>query len=238
MPFDPNIPIQQRISMLRRTTDTLSAQEVLQGVLDGRAGKIAMVSSFGADSVVLLHMIAQIDPTTPVLFLDTRMLFRATLLYQQEVAQHLGLTDVRVITPDPGEVLVRDNEGLLYHADTNACCALRKVEPLQNALSEFDGWITGRKRHQSQTRAQLDVWEDDGAGRLKVNPLAGWSVEDLQNYMTTHDLPRHPLVAKGYPSIGCEPCTFRQKPGLDARSGRWAGQAKTECGIHLPPPTS
>lgn len=223
--------------MLNRFHKDWAAQDVLSEAVSGKGGKMALVSSFGAESVVLLHMLSEIDRDVPVLFIDTQMLFRATLTYQKQVAVDLGLTNVVHISPDPGELLLRDTDGLLHQGDTGACCALRKVEPLQNALAPFDGWITGRKRHQSDSRAKLALWERDDR-RVKLNPLFNWTAEQLQDYINSHDLPRHPLVENGYPSIGCEPCTYRVKPGLDARSGRWADEDKTECGIHFPTFTS
>lgn len=220
----------ERRNILHRKSDT---QTVLSHALtDVQIGKIAMVSSFGAESVVLLHMIAQIDKATPVIFLDTEMLFPETLTYQREVAAALGLTDVRVISPDRNAVLAEDVDGLLHQADTDACCDLRKTRPLANALSEFDGWITGRKQFQGGKRADLPLFEKDGR-KIKVNPLAKWSAQDLQAYMAKHDLPRHPLVAKGYPSVGCMPCTTRVSDHEDQRAGRWRGNEKTECGIHF-----
>ena len=160
-------------------------------------------------------------------------LFRATLSYQKQLANHLGLENVNHISPDPGRVFLQDTEGLLHQSNTDACCTLRKVEPLQQALSPFSAWITGRKRHESATRADLAIWKADAARRLKLNPLTHWSKHDIVAYFETHNLPRHPLIEKGYPSIGCAPCTFRAPPGMNARAGRWAGQSKTECGIHL-----
>lgn len=213
-----------------------TAQTAIQAVTSGIAGQVALVSSFGADSVVLLHMVSQIKADLPVVFVDTEMLFPATLTYQKQLANDLGLSNILHITPNRGDVFDRDNEGLLHLADTDACCALRKSEPLARALNEFDGWITGRKRHQSQARAELPLWENDNDVRLKINPLFDWSRAQLQDYISDHNLPRHPLVAQQYPSIGCAPCTYRVKLGFDPRSGRWAGQQKTECGIHLPDP--
>jgi phosphoadenosine phosphosulfate reductase len=202
---------------------------------DVRLGDTAIVSSFGAESVVLLHMAAAINPDVPVIFLDTEMLFAETLTYQVEVAEALGLTDVRVIRPDRGEVFLRDNEGLLHQADVDACCNLRKTEPLQAALSEFGSWVTGRKQYQGGKRAELPVFEkESGSTRIKINPLARWDAAQISTYMNTHNLPRHPLVKQGYPSIGCAPCTARVSDlGVGSRAGRWDGQEKTECGIHL-----
>lgn len=210
-------------------------QMILKHVLDDvRLGETALVSSFGAESVVLLHMVAQIDPATPVIFLDTEMLFAETLAYQKEVAETLGLTDVRVVKPARDALLIRDSEGLLHQADVDACCALRKKEPLERALAPFGSWITGRKRYQNGTRAALPVFEkESGSHRIKVNPLASWGPAEIAAYMDQHDLPRHPLVAKGYPSIGCQPCTHAVGIDDDPRAGRWKDTEKTECGIHF-----
>lgn len=202
-----------------------------QALQSAGVGLTAMVSSFGAESVVLLHMLSKVDRLVPVLFLDTEMLFHETLTYQRELAEQLKL-NTRIITPDREAVFARDGEGLLHRRDPDACCALRKSEPLEKALSNFDAWITGRKRAQGGVRAEMDVFEADN-GKLKVNPLASYTTEQVQDYITRHKLPRHPLVARGFPSIGCAPCTTKAKPNEDPRAGRWRGQEKVECGIHL-----
>lgn len=211
-----------------------SATAVMERALkDPDLGRIALVSSFGAESVVLLHMVSLIAPATPVLFIDTQMLFAETLSYQQEVAAKLGLQDVRTIHASKIALLAGDPDGTLHQHDTDACCALRKVHPMEHALAPFDSWITGRKRFQSGTRAALDFFETEGEIRIKINPLAHWAPEDVQDYMINNRLPRHPLVSKGYPSIGCAPCTSPVKPGEDPRAGRWRGDQKEECGIHF-----
>ncbi|MFW8637213.1 phosphoadenylyl-sulfate reductase [Cribrihabitans pelagius] len=208
-----------------------SATSVMEGALR-EAGNIALVSSFGAESVVLLHMAAIIDPLTPVLFVDTELLFTETLVYQQEVSERLGLRNVQIIRAEA--IAEKDPYGALRFSDKDACCTLRKTAPLQKALTGFEGWITGRKRFQSGSRAALDFFEvEDGTGRLKINPLAHWAPEDVRAYMDENRLPRHPLVAKGYPSIGCAPCTSPVKEGEDPRAGRWRGENKEECGIHV-----
>ncbi|KPQ06848.1 MAG: phosphoadenosine phosphosulfate reductase CysH [Rhodobacteraceae bacterium HLUCCA12] len=213
----------------------LPAQDRLARALDDPAlGPVALVSSFGADSVVLLHMVSRIAPDLPVLFLDTLMLFPETLAYQRDLARRLDLRDVRVITPDRAALFARDPDALLHRAAPDDCCALRKTAPLTAALRGFDGWVTGRKRFQAAIRAELPVFEaEPGTGRIKINPLADWSAADIAAYIATHELPRHPLIARGYPSIGCMPCTSRVAPGEDHRAGRWRGQDKTECGIHV-----
>ncbi|MCE8524426.1 phosphoadenylyl-sulfate reductase [Ruegeria pomeroyi] len=223
----------QKVAALNARYKHHSATDVMHGALR-EAGNIALVSSFGAESVVLLHMAAVIDRQVPVLFIDTQMLFAETLVYQQEVSERLGLRNVHVIRADDDDVARDDPYGALRLRDTDACCTLRKTIPLQRALSGYDGWITGRKRFQAGTRAALDFFEvEDGTGRIKVNPLAHWAPEDVRAYMEENRLPRHPLVAQGYPSIGCAPCTSPVAPGEDPRAGRWRNQNKEECGIHF-----
>jgi len=231
----PVLPEQaDRVAALNDRYRHHGATAVLEGALnDPEAGRIALVSSFGAESVVLLHLVAMVDPTTPVLFIDTQMLFQETLDYQRELAERLHLQDLRVIRANPLELAKEDPDGDLHQFNTDACCDLRKTRPLQKALNDFDGWITGRKRFQGATRAALEFFEADGPHRIKVNPLAHWEPADVQAYMEENRLPRHPLVARGYPSIGCAPCTSPVAPGEDPRAGRWRGEDKNECGIHF-----
>ncbi|WP_442943588.1 phosphoadenylyl-sulfate reductase [Nitrospirillum sp. BR 11752] len=225
-----------RAADLARTYAGLTGPALLEPLLTRELkGEIALVSSFGAESAVLLHMVAAIDPATPVLFLNTGKLFGETLRYRRELVAKLGLTDAREIKPLPEDEAARDADGLLWRANPDACCRFRKVEPLNRALEGFGAWITGRKRFQAATRADLVIIEAT-EGRLKINPLADWGRDDLVAYMDRHDLPHHPLEADGYLSIGCMPCTDRVAAGEDGRSGRWAGLGKTECGIHLPLP--
>jgi phosphoadenosine phosphosulfate reductase len=220
-----------RAALLNARFAHSGAIEVIKAVYR-EIGKVAMVSSFGADSVVLLRLIAQVDRNAPVLFVDTEMLFDETLEYQVRVADMLGLTNVHVIKA--GNTDFHDPAGTLHETDPNACCSLRKTAPLQKALSHYDGWISGRKRHQSGTRARLNMFEvEDNTPRIKVNPLALWSAQDTARFMKDTQLPRHPLVAKGYPSIGCAPCTTPVAEGEDPRAGRWRETEKEECGIHF-----
>ena len=200
-------------------------------------GKTALVSSFGAESVVLLDMIATIDPGTPVIFLDTGKLFPETHSYRDEVIDLLGLTDVRLAAPAAGALVHHDPHDSLWSTEADLCCHIRKTEPLDAALDGFEGWITGRKRFQGGTRAALSVIEGDvSAGRVKLNPLAHWSSDDVERYRRLRDLPTHPLAIEGYRSIGCRPCTRPTKEGEDPRAGRWWGLDKTECGIHQAAP--
>jgi phosphoadenosine phosphosulfate reductase len=196
------------------------------------AGRIALVSSFGADAAVLLHMAAQIDTSLPVLFLDTRHLFPETLAYRDRLVDMCGLTNVQNIVPDAQRLTREDPENFLWAQDLDRCCAIRKVEPLAQALLPYDAWINGRKRFQSSGRAALPLLEADGE-RVKVNPLANWTVAEIDRYFDEHNLPRHQLVAKGYLSIGCVPCTTPVRPGEAVRAGRWRAHGKTECGIHV-----
>ncbi len=209
-----------------------SAEAVLEAVLtDPRFGRVALVSSFGAESAVLLHLVARIDRSVPVLLVDTGKLFPETLAYAEALAAHLDLRDLRHVRPEAEQLAGQDPTGLRWSYDPDGCCAIRKVAPLEAALAGFDLSISGRKRHQAHTRARLALFEPDGA-RLKLNPLAGWTREMLAAHMAHHALPPHPLVAAGYASIGCSPCTSPVLPGEDPRAGRWRGWDKTECGIH------
>jgi phosphoadenosine phosphosulfate reductase len=210
---------------------------MLRAVLrEGLAGDVAAVSSFGAESAVLLHLIATIDRSVPVLFLETGKHFPETLAYRDEVMKRLGMTNLVNLTPDPQALAARDGTGLRWSYDPDGCCEIRKVQPLARALTHFDASITGRKGFQNAARAGLPTFEIDQTdvhGRLKLNPLATWSAGDIDAYFTATGLPAHPLVAQGYPSIGCSPCTSIVAPGEDLRSGRWKGWDKTECGIHV-----
>ncbi len=223
---------------LNRMFKGASTQEMLQSVIkDGLAGQVTTVSSFGAESAVLLHLIAQVDPDLPVLFLETGKHFPETLAYRDELIAKLGLTNVIDLHPETAELASKDETGLRWSYDPDGCCEIRKVKPLAKALADYDASFTGRKSFQSATRANLPRFEidtSDAQGRLKINPLIDWSAEDIDAYFEEHDLPRHPLIEQGYPSIGCSPCTHKVAPGEDPRSGRWKGWDKTECGIHTP----
>jgi phosphoadenosine phosphosulfate reductase len=194
-------------------------------------GRICLVSSFGAEAAVLLHMVSAIDKATPVLFLDTEKHFPETLAYRDALVARLELSDVRTLRPDADAIAARDPDGTLWSRNPDACCALRKVVPLNRALSGFDAWISGRKRYHGAERSDLAAIESDGP-RVKLNPLALWGAGQLQCEFETRGLPPHPLAAQGYRSIGCAPCTEKPLSPDDPRSGRWAGTDKTECGIH------
>ncbi len=209
----------------------LEGQQLLGPILRDFAGKAAVISSFGAESAVLLHMVSQVDKATPVIFLDTGKHFWETLSYRAKLIDQLGLTAVRIITPATADLSTRDPDGTLHKNSADACCRIRKAIPLAKALEGFEVTISGRKRYHGAARATLDFLSI-ADGRLKVEPLAGFSALDIAAYMKTHDLPHHPLTEIGYFSIGCEPCTQAGGTAADPRAGRWSGSAKTECGIH------
>jgi phosphoadenosine phosphosulfate reductase len=220
-----------RLNNMFRGSDTIEMLTVL--LHENMLGDVAIVSSFGAESAVLLHLISRIDPTVPVLFLETGKHFPETLAYRDELKAKLGLKDLRSLTPDQDLLTKKDETGLRWSYDPDGCCEIRKVLPLKAALAPFDAQFTGRKAFQSSTRSALPRFEIE-EGRLKVNPLADWDKSRIEAYMVENDLPPHPLVEQGYPSIGCAPCTSMVKPDEDPRAGRWRGWDKVECGIHVP----
>ena len=224
----------QAMDVLSRTAE-LSAIDFLTTMLQHEfKDEICVVSSFGAESAVLLHMVAQIDPTTPVIFLNTGKLFGETLRYRDRLQTLLGLTDVRSIGPHPTDLAEKDSNEDLWQKNNDMCCHIRKNLPQERALKGFKAVLTGRKRFQTSQRGSMQRIEidDEAAARLRINPLANFTLEDLQAYLETHNLPKHPLVKDGYLSIGCMPCTDKVKEGDDYRSGRWSEQDKEECGMH------
>jgi phosphoadenosine phosphosulfate reductase len=193
--------------------------------------QLAAVSSFGTESAALLKVMADVDPAIPVIFLDSGWLFEETLAYRDTLIEKLLLRDVRSIKPSEEALSREDPERDLWFSDPDACCRIRKVEPLARALKPFSAWINGRKRFQGGARAAIPVVEEDGE-RLKFNPFANVSRDEIVAIFKSANLPPHPLQASGYLSVGCMPCTSRTSPDEDARAGRWRGRPKTECGIH------
>lgn len=213
------------------------------GSLDGREliealavkelpGRVALVSSFGTEAAVLLHKVSTIDKNLPVIFIDTGKLFEKTYQYRDQLVDLLGLTNVQTIKPSVLDIDREDKEGNLYKINPDTCCHIRKVKPLDKALEGYYGWISGRKRFHGGMRTNLPTIEISD-GRIKINPLAMWPMKKIHDYYKEHNLPLHPLQEDGYLSVGCETCTAKPIAGQDSRSGRWAGQGKTECGIHL-----
>jgi phosphoadenosine phosphosulfate reductase len=209
------------------------AHGILELALTGEfAGKTAVVSSFGAESAVLLKLVADIDPNTPILFLNTGKLFGETLRYRDRLQDVLGLGDVRSLSPSLDERTAKDPEGELWSKNADACCDFRKTIPLARALAPFKAQVTGRKRFQTRERADMQPVEFHDR-RYRFNPLWQWDLQQLEAFAQRNNLPPHPLVEDGYPSIGCMPCTRRVQAGEDYRAGRWSGLDKDECGIHL-----
>jgi phosphoadenosine phosphosulfate reductase len=221
------------IMALNGMFDEMDGPAVLRQAVELLGDELAIVSSFGADSSVLLHMVAQVDPSLPVYFLETGKHFAETLDYVETLKKHLGLRNVRALTPDPKDIARFDPRGDLWETDPDSCCHIRKTEPLDAEIVQFGGWVTGRKRYQTAERGVLPHFELTSDDRIKVNPLAYFSNADVEAYRIKHGLPEHPLFAKGYKSIGCAPCTTIVAEGEDPRAGRWRGLNKKECGIHF-----
>jgi phosphoadenosine phosphosulfate reductase len=213
--------------------DTLTMLRAL--FTEGTLGNAAVVSSFGTESAVLLHLVARADRSVPVVFVDTLKMFPETLDYRDTLTERFGIQNSQVVMPDAEVLAKKDGTGLRWSYDPDGCCEIRKVEPLARAKRGLDSWISGRKAFQSVTRQNLPRFEIED-GRMKVNPLGDWTKDDLEAYFDEHDLPRHPLEAQGYLSVGCEPCTSKVQAGEDPRAGRWRGWDKVECGIHTPIP--
>ena len=229
---------QAQADALNERFDGVSAPEMLRTLFAEKSvGEIAVVSSFGTESAVLLHMVAKADHNVPVIFVDTMKMFDETLSYRETLIKHLGIRDSRTIQPLPEVIADKDDTGLRWSFDPDGCCAIRKVEPLARAKHGLDAWISGRKAFQSVTRQNLPRFEVED-GRLKINPLGDWDKSKLDAYFAEHNLPRHLLEAEGFLSVGCKPCTSKVLPGEDARAGRWRGWDKVECGIHGPDGTA
>lgn len=228
-----NIAFTDELALLNDFYDQENAEVILEYALSQFQDKISLVSSFGADSAVLLRMIADLAPNTPVLFLDTGFHFSETLEHRDQLIAQLGLTNVQSLHAQPNILSMRDPINRLHREDPDSCCEIRKTSVLQEALLPYTAWISGRKRFQTKHRQELKVFELDREMRIKVNPLAAWTASDVDLYLEKNNLPRHPLWDMGYRSVGCEPCTAPSFDSEDARAGRWAGCGKTECGIHL-----
>ena len=230
------MPPDELLLALNVEYELMSTQDILKHAFTSDAfSRPAIVTSFGAESVVLLHIVSKIRPDTPVIFIDTGKIFGETLRYRDRLQHVLGLEDVRTVGPRQSEIDKKDPMGLLNQKSPDQCCDIRKTKVLERAMRPFNSWINGRKRFQSHTRSNLKIVERDGE-RLKLTPLANWTPQELKNYMLEHSLPQHPLVKQGYLSIGCFPCTSKVAATDDSRSGRWVGSSKSECGMHTKKP--
>jgi phosphoadenylyl-sulfate reductase (thioredoxin) len=227
----PAPDLQATVDRLNRDLRHASAEEILAGAVAAFPGRIAMLSSFGAEAAAGLHLLSRVDASTPVLFIDTDRHFAQTLTYRHALAAKLGLSNVRVLTPSNAEAV--DPKGDLWRTDADLCCAVRRVKPLREVAGDYDALITGRKRFHGGVRMRLKPFELLD-GQVRVNPLANWTPGEVEAYFEANGLPRHPLVQGGYASIGCWPCTEPARSADDVRSGRWAGAEKVECGIHMP----
>lgn len=217
-----------------RHVESTSPRAILRWSCETFAPHLAMATGFGPSGVVLMHMLSQIHPETTVFYLDTDLLFEETYALRDQLAEQFGLTFTRVHSGLSLEAQADEHGPALWTREPDRCCALRKVRPLRQFLATRQAWITGIRRDQSPTRADIRPVEwDDANGLVKINPLAGWSAEDVWAYIDAYDLPYNPLHDDGYPSLGCLPCTRRVAAGEDDRAGRWSGFTKTECGIHL-----
>ena len=230
----PALPLRPRRLVARELACAGKASSLLRLVIeDLYPGCVALVSSFGADAAALLHMVSVVDRATPVVFIDTSQHFPETLAYRDELCAFLRLTNVMVTEPNAETMAQEDPDKVLFMSDPDRCCDIRKVRPLAAAIEGYDAWITGRKGFQTAARARLPMFEAEGE-RLKVNPLVRWGASDVLAYIAETGLPRHPLIAKGFPSIGCLPCTSGVCTGEDARAGRWRGRANIgNRGIHV-----
>lgn len=232
---DQALRLRERARLLELRYGAYDSREVLSAAIhDVFPGRIAVVSSFGAESAVLLDLVAQVDRTTPVIFLETGKHFPETLAYRDQLIDQLGLSDVRSVAPAADDLAWADADSTLWKRHPDLCCRLRKVLPLERALSGFSAWINGRKRFQGGLRQAIPIFEPSEA-RIKVNPLAHWDPAAIHRAFAVRHLPSHPLTAQGFTSIGCGSCTFKTAGDADARSGRWQGREKTECGIHQAP---
>jgi phosphoadenosine phosphosulfate reductase len=218
---------------LNRDFEAQTAEDIIRWAVGEFSPDLAMSTSFGAESAVLLHLVTRIHPSIPVLFTNTGFHFKETLEHRDNLVKRLKL-NLRELKPEiPNEEFLRQN-GRLYERDPDACCAVNKIAPFEKALKDYKAWITGIRRNQADTRKTSLFVENYRDRLVKVNPLLTWTSKRFWDYAKQYDLPYHPLWEKGYLSIGCSPetCTRPVKLGEDPRSGRWAGTGKVECGIH------
>ncbi|QZA34263.1 phosphoadenylyl-sulfate reductase [Hydrogenibacillus sp. N12] len=223
----------EEIRSLAETLRDAPPEEILRTALE-RIPRLALACSFGAEDLVILDLLMKIDPEASVFYLDTDLFFPETYALRDEAVRRYGIPNLRRIRPDLSlEAQAAEYGEALWSRDPDLCCYLRKVQPLEQVLAGLDGWITGIRREQAPTRARAEVFEIDGKfGVVKVNPLAYWTWDDVWNYIRAHDVPYNPLHDRGYPSIGCAPCTRPVQPGENLRAGRWSPFDKTECGLH------
>lgn len=223
-PVDVTAEVLAEISTATPWLETAHPRDVVRWAHEVTGGDLVVTCSF--EDAVLAHVAHDAVPGIEIALLDTQFLFAETWWFAERLTERLGL-DLTVVQP----LVARAD---LWQTDVEACCAARKVEPLNRVLAGRAGWVTGVRRSDGPTRADAPIASWDTARRLlKLNPLAPWGDDEIRLYEQLHDLPAHPLRERGYPSIGCWPCTRPVAPGEDKRAGRWSGQAKTECGLHV-----
>jgi len=222
------------LEKLNQAFETKSPQEIIAWAIKEFSPRIAMTSSFGPESGTLLHMVSQIDPNIAVLFLETGYHFPETLAYKDRLVKLFGLRQVIDLRAEPKKKaeVVEQYEGVPYERNPDLCCQINKVEPLDLAIKGYDAWMSGIRRRQTDFRKSIRIVEEYEGEIFKISPLANFTSRDAWWYLKERQIPQHPLYEKGYLSIGCRPCTRPVQEGDDERSGRWAGKAKKECGIH------
>jgi len=225
---------QDQVDALNASWRAQGAMAIMRHTFENvSVGRVAVTSSFGVESAVLLHLVSKVNRSVPVFFLDTGKHFKETLAYRDKLVDLFGLRNLMILKPDIEDLASLDADGILHKSDTETCCEIRKVAPLDRAMEGYEAWITGRKRYQNSDREDIPIFENGRNNKIKINPLANWNQKDVKAYMEWNNIPAHELEAQGYASIGCEVCTSRVKPGEDSRAGRWRDSKKTECGIHI-----
>jgi len=223
---------EEQITLLSSQFETKSPQEIIQWAVNEFAPEIAMSTSFQTQSMPLLHMVTRIMPQIRVFFLDTGYHFWDTLIFRERIQREWNLNVIDLYRDSRWDAFMSQQRRTLPIQDADLCCYIHKVQPMQKALNGLRAWITGIRRDQTPERARAQILELQEGGLLKVNPLLNWTAEDVQKYITDHNLPSHPLYERGYRSIACAPCTVAVGQGEPERAGRWAGRGKTECGLH------
>ncbi len=220
------------IERLAQEFESKSPQEIIGWAVETFWPEVALSSSFQTQSMPLLHIAARIKRGLPVFFLDTGYHFWETLMFREQIASEWQINVIDLYRDTRWDVFARQHTRSLPAEDPNLCCYLHKVQPMQKALKDLKAWITGIRRDQTSVRAHAKILELQDDGLLKINPLLNWTKADVERYMEEYNLPSHPLLEKGYRSIGCAPCTIAIGVNEDERAGRWAGRGKTECGLH------
>ena len=220
------------IERLSNEFETKTPQEIIAWAVDTFWPQIALSSSFQTQSMPLLYMASRIRPDILIMFLDTGYHFWETLTFREQIASEWQLNVLDLYRNSRWHSFARLQTRALPFADPNLCCFIHKVEPMQKAMKDMLAWVSGIRRDQTAVRAQARILELQEDGLIKINPLLNWTKDDVRRYMEEHHLPSHPLLEKGYRSIGCSPCTIAIGVNDDERAGRWSERRKIECGLH------